>query len=447
MSIIDQIFQAGIVGCGGAGFPTHVKYKGKIEQFIINGAECEPLLRTDRYLMRNHAREIVETVAALKSELGIEKCTIGLKQAYTAEIKALQSAIDGTGAPVELHLMPSFYPAGDEQTLVYEVTGRVVPPAGIPMDVGCVVSNVATVLAISDARRDIPFTHKFLTVTGEVKNPIVLRVPLGTPLTECIRLAGGAKLSDYAVLLGGPMMGKIITREEAENRTVIKTTSGIVLLPKDNMVVQRAQAPVERMVSRARAACIRCRQCTDLCPRNLLGHPIEPHRIMRRLALEGDLNAIPSDDPVLKSALLCCECGVCEVIACPMGLQPRRINAEIKKRLGAEKIRYPKGEGQTEVNEFRDDRRAATARAAARSGVQEYQSYQINDFLEAETDHVRLPLSQHIGAPCQPIVNDGDSVTVGQLIAKCPEGSLGTNLHASISGKVAVDGKSITITR
>lgn len=447
MSIIDQIFQAGVVGCGGAGFPTHVKYKGQIEQLIINGAECEPLLRTDRYLMRTCAHEIVETVAALKSELGIEKCTIGLKAAYSEEIKALRGAIEETGAPVGLHLMESFYPAGDEQTLVYEVTGRVVPPAGIPMDVGCVVSNVATVLAISDARKDIPFTHKFLTVTGEVNVPTILRVPLGTPVTECIRMAGGAKLSDYAVLLGGPMMGKIITREEAEDRTVVKTMSGIVLLPKEHIVVSRAQAPVERMVSRARASCIRCSQCTDLCPRNLLGHPIEPHRIMRRLALEGDLNAIPSDDPVLKSALLCCECGVCEVIACPMGLQPRRINAEIKKRLGAEKIRYPKGEGQTDVHMFRDERRAATARAVARSDVQEYQSYQIDSFMEADPKSVCLPLSQHIGAPCEPVVKSGDDVTAGQLIARCPEGKLGTNLHASISGRVTVDGESITITR
>ncbi|MGI5978212.1 MAG: 4Fe-4S dicluster domain-containing protein [Oscillospiraceae bacterium] len=447
MSIIDQIFQAGVVGCGGAGFPTHVKYKGQIEQLIINGAECEPLLRTDRYLMRTYAHEIVETVAVLKSELGIEKCTIGLKEAYSDEIKALRGAIEETDAPVELHLMPSFYPAGDEQTLVYEVTGRVVPPAGIPMDVGCVVSNIATVLAISDARKEIPFTHKFLTVSGEVNSPTILRVPLGTPVTECIRLAGGARLSDYAVLLGGPMMGKVITREEAEERTVIKTMSGIVLLPKEHIVVSYAQAPVERMVSRARAACIRCSQCTDLCPRHLLGHPIEPHRVMRRLALEGDLNAIPSDDPVLKNALLCCECGVCELIACPMGLQPRRINAEIKKRLGAEKIRYPKGEGQTDVHLFRDERRAATARAVARSGVQEYQSYQIDSFQEADPEKVCLPLSQHIGAPCEPVVSSGDVVTAGQLIARCPENKLGTNLHASISGRVTVDDKSITITR
>ncbi len=447
MSIIDQIFQAGVVGCGGAGFPTHVKYKGQIEQLIVNGAECEPLLRTDRYLMRTYATELVETLAALKSELNIEKCTIGLKEAYSDEIKALRAAIEKTGAPVELHLMPSFYPAGDEQTLVYEVTGRVVPPAGIPMDVGCVVSNVATVLAISDARKDVPFTHKFLTVTGEVKSPTILRVPLGTPVTECIRLAGGAKLSDYSVLLGGPMMGKVITREEAEGRTVIKTMSGIVLLPEDSIVVQRAETSVERMVNRARAACIRCSQCTDLCPRHLLGHPLEPHRIMRRLALEESLDTIPSEDPVLKSALLCCECGVCEIIACPMGLLPRRVNSEIKKRLGAEKIRYPKGEGQTEVHEFRDERRTATARAVARSNVQDYQSYKITSFLEADPQSVCLSLSQHIGAPCKPVVQTGDTVSEGQLIAACPEGQLGTNLHASIGGKVTVDGKSITITR
>lgn len=447
MSIVDQIFQAGVVGCGGAGFPTHMKYKGEIEHLIVNGAECEPLLRTDRYLMRTFAPQIVETLAALKTELNIPQVTIGLKAGYADEVKALREAIDAAGAPVELHLMDSFYPAGDEQTLVYEVTHRVVPPAGIPMDVGCVVSNVATVCAISDARKGVPFTHKYLTVTGEVGEPTILRVPLGTSVPECIRLAGGAKLSDYAVLLGGPMMGKIISREEAEKRMVIKTMSGIVLLPKDSIVVERAEAPIERMVSRARSACIRCRQCTDLCPRFLLGHPIEPHRIMRRLALEGDLNAIPSDDPLLKTALLCCECGVCEIIACPMDLQPRRINSAIKQRLGAERIRYSKGEGQTDVHEFRDERRCPTPRAVARSDVQDYQSYKITAYHEAEPASVVLPLSQHIGAPCETVVKDGDHVEVGQLIAGCPEGKLGTNLHASISGTVHCGDKAIAITR
>lgn len=445
MSSIEQILEAGIVGCGGAGFPTHIKYKGSIEQLIVNGAECEPLLHTDRYIMRTFASRLITTVAVLKKEFDIPKCVIALKGGYTAEVAALQSAIRAQNAPVELYLLDSFYPAGDEQILVYEVTRKVVPPAGIPIDVGCVVSNVATILAIGDAMDGKPFTHKYLTVSGEVETPMILHVPLGTPLTACIEQAGGAVLTDYCVLLGGPMMGKVITGEKAEAAVVTKTISGIILLPADHIIVQRQQIDISRMVSRARAACIRCSQCTELCPRHLLGHPIEPHKLMRRIALEGKIENIPPGDTVMKSALLCSECGVCEAVACPMGLQPRRINAAVKQLLGKQGVRYPKGEMQEKVNPMREARRPATSRVAARAGVWKYQNYRIEQFSELSVAMVRLPLSQHIGAKCEPIVKTGERVEVGQMIARSPEGKLGTTLHASISGTVSCSEDTIII--
>ena len=133
MSIIDAIFQAGVVGCGGAGFPTHQKLSGQgIRHLIINGAECEPLLGTDRWLMRSRPGDIVAAAAAVAKEIGAEDCTIGLKKSYTREIVALETAIRKLpqgAVPVRLHTVESFYPAGDEQVLVYEVTGKVVPPA------------------------------------------------------------------------------------------------------------------------------------------------------------------------------------------------------------------------------------------------------------------------------------------------------------------------------
>ena len=125
MSIVDKIRDAGIVGCGGAGFPTHAKLKGKIEYLIINGAECEPLLRTDRYIMLNEAPSLVKALVAMKEELGIENVVIALKEHYHDETNALRAAIAAVNAPIRLHLMESFYPAGDEQTIVYEVTGRI----------------------------------------------------------------------------------------------------------------------------------------------------------------------------------------------------------------------------------------------------------------------------------------------------------------------------------
>ena len=151
MGILEQIEAAGIVGCGGAGFPTHKKLTSNAEILIINGAECEPLLRTDRYLMCHKAPQLVKTILAIKQELGIKRCVIAVKHHYQEEIQALSQAIRLAGAQIEIHELESFYPAGDEQTIVYEVTRQVVPPAGIPMAVGAVVQNVATIYAISEA--------------------------------------------------------------------------------------------------------------------------------------------------------------------------------------------------------------------------------------------------------------------------------------------------------
>lgn len=446
MDLIKQIQAAGIVGCGGAGFPTHVKYSGvSIETIIINGAECEPLLRTDRYLMRHFASEIVSAAGILQRETGAAACVIVLKRSYRAEKEALQSAIRAQNSTVRLHTLDSFFPAGDEQTLVYEVTGRVVPPAGIPIRVGCVVSNIATILCIHQALADLPFTQKYLTVTGEVHEPVIVKAPIGTPVRDCIELAGGPAVSDYVVINGGPMMGKLMTREQAENAFVTKTMSGLVVLPSDNAIAQRQQTRIEHMLNRAHSACIQCSFCSQLCPRALLGHPLQPHRIMRKLAVCRELPEL-IHDPDIQNAALCCECGVCEIYACPMGLQPRRVNVLLKGELAKAGIRYQCPDGEWQAHPDRILRKIPTVRAAARAGVSAYNNIQIDTLREAAPGMVTIALRQNIGAMSEPVVNNGDWVECGQLIAVCPEGELGANLHASICGTVTIQKESITIT-
>jgi len=446
MELVEKIRRAGVVGCGGAGFPTHAKLKGNIEYFIVNGAECEPLLWTDRYLMRNRAPELVEAVAALAAELSIPNAVIGLKKTYDLEIAALQAAIEAQHAPVRLHLLESFYPAGDEQTLVYEVTGRVVPPASIPISAGCVVDNAATVLAIADAMRGEPLTHKYLTVNGLAAHPTVLRVPVGTSYRRCLELAGGPTESKYFLVSGGPMMGKLCTMAEAETAVVTKTTSGILVLPENGWHANQSRLAVETMLHRAASACIQCRSCTELCPRHLLGHPLEPHRIMRKMAMGGDMDALVQD-PVIRAAQLCCECGICETAACPMGLQPRKINALLKKELAARKLRWEGPKEPCEPSPEREYRKLPTARAAASTGVYEFYHREVRELIEDEPDCVELPLSMHIGAPSRPVVRDGQTVTCGELIAEIPEGALGANLHASISGRAELLDGRIRITK
>jgi len=444
MSIVDKIRDAGIVGCGGAGFPTHAKLKGKIEYLIINGAECEPLLRTDRYIMRNYAPNLVKALVAMKEELGIENVVIALKEHYHDETKALQAAINAVNAPIRLHLMESFYPAGDEQTIVYEVTGRVVPPASIPIAVGAVVNNVATVYAISQAMENIPLTQKILTVTGEVKKPTVLCVPVGTSYRECIRLAGGTNSSTYFVVSGGPMMGKPMTMEEADRAVVTKTTSGILVLSADGYHATTNQIDLKRMLRQASVACIQCTNCTQLCPRHMLGHPLRPHMIMRKMATCGDVRQM-LDDPDIRNAQLCCECGICETYACPMSLFPRKINAMLKGELGKAGIRYQAPQQEWDASPLRSGRKAPSDKVAARVGVRKYYNYEITDIISTTVSHVEIPVKMHIGAPSVATVSVGDRVRLGQVIAQPPEGALGAFVHASIDGRVTATGERIVI--
>lgn len=443
--VLSAIERAGIVGCGGAGFPTHAKLKGEIRHLILNGAECEPLLRTDRYLMIHHADRIVSAASAVKAAVGAERCTIALKGSYQEEIAALERAIQAQNAPVELHRLKSFYPAGDEQVIVAEVTGRVVPPVGIPLDVGCAVSNVGTMYQIALSLEGENFTQKYLTVSGMVAKPTVACVPLGTSFRDCLELAGGVPEGDWLAIAGGPMMGRRMSRAQALDAPVTKTTSGILILPIDSFPARQNQITLGHMYLRAKSACIQCRTCTDLCPRHLLGHPIEPHRIMRQmatLALEGR----SADSRTLRMAALCCECGVCETYACPMGLQPRRINGILKQELGKQGQRWPKGEGQTDISPWREGRKAPTKRVAARAGVLAwYDRCGTRNLAVGEPEQVSLPLRQHIGAPAQPVVGTGERVLAGQLIAQIPQGALGANLHASIDGVAEVGPDAIII--
>ena len=433
---MEQIVRAGVVGLGGAGFPTGKKLDCRVEWLIVNGAECEPLLRTDRYLMRHNAGRVVRAAGAVARMVGAKHCVIALKRAYTEEWKALEAALVGGGTvPIELFPLDSFYPAGDEQVLVYEVTERVVPPAGIPLDVGAVVSNLATMNAISDAMDGIPLTKKYITVTGEVKRPTIVRAPVGTSFEECIRLAGGSREERYCVIDGGPMMGKVMSYEEAREAAVTKTTSGIIVLDEDHYLSVLSKTPVGRMKRLASAACIQCSYCTQLCPRNLLGHPLEPHKIMRRFAAGGDIPSL-LDDPVVRQAAICCQCGVCEQYACPMGLTPRRINALIRDEMRKAGIPYERREALWEADPERRNRKLPTKRAAARSGVLDYYDFEIDTLAEAAPSTVRISLRQNMGAPAQPVVQEGDRVREGQLIARCPEGKLGADIHAGIGGVV-----------
>ena len=437
-NIVDSVRAGGVVGAGGAGFPTHVKLNCKVDMLVINAAECEPLIMVDQQLIESKTRDILSGVELVLKAVGARGAIMGIKSKHKKAVKALKSSL-ADFSNITIHELGDFYPAGDEQVLVFETTGRIVPEGGIPLAVGVVVINVETILNIYNSILGIPVTEKYVTVTGEVKNPMTVKVPIGSKVIDLIKLAGGTSLKDYMLLDGGPMMGKII----GSDSVVTKVTKGIIVLPPDHKIIISKTLNISHAIKRSMSACCQCRICTDMCPRFLLGHGIWPHMIMRAVAY-----GITSDSCAITSAMLCSECGVCDMFACPMGLPPRQINMAIKKQLAAGGYKNTHKNKPKEVSEFRDYRKIPVKKLIDRLDIKKWDKPAPLTKADYDPDGVDIRLSQHIGRPSVPIVAPGESVEKGQLIAKIQEGSLGCNMHASIKGKVkSVDKNSIVITR
>jgi RnfABCDGE-type electron transport complex C subunit len=438
MELLQKIIDAGVVGAGGAGFPTHVKLNCKVEFLIVNGSECEPLLKTDQLLMKTKPEEMIKALEEMAKIVEAKRVIIALKNKYKEQIESLEKAIKNLDSKVEIFLMDNFYPAGDEQTLVYEVTGRSIPAGGIPLKVGTVVSNVATVVNIYEAMKGNPVIEQHVAVQGDVKNPILLKMPIGTSVIRCIEEAGGAIFDDYSVILGGPMMGRNVDKEDLDKEVITKTSTSIIIVPKDHHVINKNRISIEHMINKAKSACIQCSYCTEMCPRYLIGHPIQPHKIMRSVALSENSECI-------KEALICCECGVCELYACPMQLSPRKMNIYLKNKLREQGVNYENHQGEINAHEQRENRKVPAKRLISRLNLNKYEYQKVEGLKEIEISMVSIPLKQHIGAPSEAIVNVGDIVAKGQLIGKIKEGSLGANIHASINGQVTEVGNRIVI--
>lgn len=430
MDILRKIYDAGVVGAGGAGFPTHKKLDCKVEYFIINGAECEPLLKTDQYIMQNKSKEITAAAHMIGKLLQASHVVFALKRKYVNEAEAIKEAAEMLGADIEISCLESIYPAGDEQVIVHEVAGRTVRPGGIPLSVGAVVSNVSTMFNVFEAINDKPVTYKYLTVAGEVKNPTIIKAPIGTSVAECIKAAGGPSIPDFDVIMGGPMMGKILEGEKADQRFITKTDGGIILIPQNHYLANRSRVTVEHMINQAKSACIQCSYCTDLCPRYLLGHKLRPNRVMRAMALEAD------NEEVLKDALICSECGVCELYACPMGLSPRKVNIYVKAMLRNRGINHDDNELYPSNSIMRPYRQIPVSRLLSRIDAVKLEKHVAMEPVELNPDSVSIALRQHIGAKASPVVNRGELVDAGRLIASVDYGAVGANIHASVKGVI-----------
>jgi len=426
---IEIIKNAGVVGAGGAGFPTHIKLNTQIETLIINGAECEPLINVDKQLLQFYFDKVYKGIKIVASVTKAKKIVLALKEKHKEAVEAVESFTQQE-IKFELFKLDNFYPAGDEQVLVYEVTGKIVPEGGIPLQVGVVVINVETLLNIYKATCGENVTDKYVTVNGGVKNPLTLMVPVGTPVKKLIDFCGGVTLEEYSCFDGGPMMGKLINED---TYAVKKTTKSVIVLPEDSVVVQNKKRDLSDVLKRAQAICMSCRMCTDMCPRYLLGHDLFPDELMKRI-FRGELSS--EDLEKYDCAYLCCDCGLCELYGCMMDLSARSLFNYIKSELERTGIKNSHNRSDLEVNEFREYRKVPVDRLEKRLEIDMYDSKTpLTDF-SADVDKVKLYLSQHVGIPAEPVVKVGDSVKAGGLIADIPEGKLGAKIHSSISGKV-----------
>ncbi|MDE6843925.1 MAG: electron transport complex subunit RsxC [Muribaculaceae bacterium] len=293
--IIDIVGRAGIVGLGGATFPTRVKLSvppgKKAEVIVINGAECEPYLTCDDRLMQENPKAIVDGTRLIMKATDCQRAVIGIEENKPLAIEAMRKAVRDIPS-ITVEVLVKKYPQGSEKQLIEATTGRVVPAGGLPIDAGAIVDNVATAAAVADAvLRGLPMTARIVTVTGPaVSKPGNFLVPLGTPVSTLIELAGGLPEDTGKVIGGGPMMGRAMCDLEAPTT---KGLSGVLILPRG--MSMRAEA----------GPCIRCARCVSVCPMGL-----EPYLLMTL----GELGRW--EEAKARGAANCLECGCCSY-TCP----------------------------------------------------------------------------------------------------------------------------------
>ena len=286
------IREAGIVGMGGATFPTHVKLSsgiGKVDTIIINASECEPYIVADDRVCQEYPAEVCSGIRLIMKILGLNSAHIGIEDNKPAAVKALRSKTGNSGIKVDV--LPCKYPQGAEKQLIFAITGREVPSGGLPAAVGCAVFNAATCKAIHDAiYLGMPLIRRIVTVSGDiVMRPMNLMVPIGTSFNDLLEAAGHSE-NPYKVLSGGPMMGTALYDLSAP---IIKGSNAVTILGHAN----------RHIVEESR--CIRCGKCIDACPMKLM--PV----LMYKALYSGSIEEMKQTN-----MMDCIECGCC-AYTCP----------------------------------------------------------------------------------------------------------------------------------
>ena len=432
-SLVERVRAHGIVGAGGAGFPLYKKLERPVDTVIMNAAECEPLLHKDKEILKHKKREVLAGMVQVMNQVGATRGLVGIKDKYKELIAELRAAAQPLG--IEVHELGDYYPAGDEFITVYETTGRVIPPGGLPGDVGCLVNNVETLLNVE---LDVPVTHKYFTIAGGVPEPVTVRAPIGASYGEVLRAAGADPEAIAHVLVGGVMMGRLM---QSLDEVVTRTTGGLVCFPHGHRLPERYQAEAPQRDRIGRSACDQCSFCTELCPRYLIGHPVEPHMAMRGLGF----NLV--GDALVLGSQFCCECNLCSLYSCPEDLFPKDACADNKQMMRAKGLQHPAtGKRDVKPHSMQEYRHVPLSSLIKKLGLSDFRNVGPLVELDWRLERVRIPLKQHVGAPAVAAVRAGERVREGQLLGSAPQG-LGVPVHASIAGTVESVGDEIVIRR
>jgi len=423
--------------------------KEKCCTVIVSALKENPLSFAEEYLLQREWLKVIDGLKLLMVNHQAEKGIIAVSKSDRPVIADLKRCIEDCDN-IDLFFVDNFYPAADQAILIYEVTRQPYyrrTPAALS---GSLVYDIQTVVNIYEAvTEEKPVTRRLLTCTGEVALPSLVLGHLGVSFREIIELCGGATttIDEYVILSGTPVRGAIITDIDTP---VTRSTTTITVLPADHELANERSQTLGAQIRKIKSVCNQCSFCTELCPVYLLGGKLYPHLIMRQIAY-----GLSEPEEVILGALLCSECGICEVFACPHKLSPRAVNKQIKERLKqeAEPESLLSGQAgglisahtseQLQPRSNRDYRKVPIKRLADLFSVGQYAKPPKMELLETSPGQVELLFGEMSASG---VLKTGEEIAAGSLVAEA-EGSTGAGLHASISGKVTFLDKERVIIR